>query len=330
MKFGGQHKVLPLIFVLLKIVQYVQGLDSRRLWLWYVSRPIKFARRLVLTCFCEPAGSIGTSIASGILDSLAKSDAGGRVIATVESEKSKQRVEGAFQKHSQRLSVRQASENLDTVREADVAVLAVKPFKRHEFLGIKDIRQALRGKLLISIMAGIPTTLLSGVINEGETSNPCQIIRAMPNMAARIKQAMTLLTSTPETVTPENLEIASWVFSQIGDYKYIPEGRFDIAGPIVGCSGSLVALAIDGLLDAAVAEGLKRKDAETMAVRSAIGMLNLILEGTHPSLLREQIASPGGASVRALLQLESHGVRYAFSDALMKAADRMRNMSNVM
>lgn len=176
-------------------------------------------------------------------------------------------------------------------------------------------------------MAGIPTKLLGEVINEDETNNPCQVIRAMPNMAARIKQAMTLLTSTPDTVTPENLEVASWIFNQIGDHKYIAEGSFDIAAPIVGCAGSLIALAIDGLLDAAVAEGLKRKDAETMAVRSAVGMLNLVAEGTHPSILREQIASPGGASVRALLQLESHGVRYAYSDALMKAAERMRNMS---
>lgn len=89
-------------------------------------------------------------------------------------------------------------------------------------------------------------------------------------------------------------------------------------------------MAIDGLLDAVVAEGLKRKDAEMMAVRSAVSMLNLILDGTHPTHLREQIASPGGASVRALLRLESHGVRYAFSDALMKATDRMRNMRKVM
>lgn len=253
--------------------------------------------------------------------------AGGRVITTVESEESKQRLEDALKQYSQRLSVRLSNKNLDTVREADVIILSVKPFKRDEFLGLKEIRQALRGKLLISIMAGIPTKLLGEVINEGETDNPCQVIRAMPNMAARIKQAMTLLTSTPGTVTPENLEVASWIFSQIGVHKFIAEKSFDIAGPLVGCAGSLVALAIDGLLDAAVTEGLKRKDAEEMAVRSAVGMLNLILEGTHPSILREEIASPGGASVRALLQLESHGVRYAYSDAIMKASERMRNMS---
>lgn len=146
-------------------------------------------------------GSIGTSTASGILGSLTEGGTGAHVIATVESEQSKQRVESALQRHAQRLSVRRASQNLNAVREADVVILAVKPFKRHDFLGVKEIRQALRGKLLISIMAGIPTALLSGVVNEGEASNPCQIIRAMPNMAARIKQAMTLLTSTPEAGT---------------------------------------------------------------------------------------------------------------------------------
>lgn len=275
-------------------------------------------------------GSIGASIASAILDSPGDEVRVSNVIATVESEASRKRLVDRLEQHKAKFSVRLGTDNLDVISQADIVLLAVKPFKRDEVLGVAEIRAALRGKLLLSVMAGIRTTLLREMINGSEEDEKaCQVIRAMPNMAARIRKAVTLLTYTPGTVNEDYIEATHWLLEQIGQYKFVAENRFDIAGPIVGCAGSLMALAIDGLLDAAVVEGLKRQDAEFMAVESAIGILQLISSGTHPTLLREQISSPNGASSRALLRLEKHGVRYAFSDALMTAADRMRNMSDV-
>jgi pyrroline-5-carboxylate reductase len=66
-----------------------------------------------------------------------------------------------------------------------------------------------------------------------------------------------------------------------------------------------------------------------MAVDSAIGMLKLIPAGDHPSVLREKIASPGGCSIRALLELEKRAVRSAYCDALLKAAERSRTLAKL-
>lgn len=179
-------------------------------------------------------------------------------------------------------------------------------------------------------MAGITTQELSrltfGEVTGSESDTCLQAVRAMPNMAAKIREAVTLYTPSLGT-TKENLDIASWVFSQFGDAYQIPENTFDICAVLVGCAGSLLLLAIDGLLDAAVAEGVKRPEVQDIVVNSAIGMMKLVPAGDHPSVLREKIASPGGCSIQALLELERLGVRSAFTRAIMAAAEKSKGVS---
>lgn len=209
--------------------------------------------------------------------------------------------------------------------------MAIKPVKRAGFFNAPGIREALRGKLLISIMAGISTKELTRLLLGDQQAQcdqaPLQIVRAMPNMAAKIREAVTLFTADLGTLSKDNLDITSWIFNQVGSAQYVEESCFDIAAVLVGCGGSLLLLAVDGLLDAAVAEGLKRSEAQNMVVNSAIGMMKLVPAGDHPSVLREKIASPGGCSIRALLELEKAGVRSAYTGAIMAAAEKSRNMS---
>lgn len=216
------------------------------------------------------------------------------------------------------------------IQESDVVLLAMKPIKRGDVFAVPGVKEALREKLVLSIMAGISTEALRKLINpEGSTSenSSLQAVRAMPNMAVKIRDAVTLYTSTEET-TKENVEIASWVFGQVGEAYQMPEGSFDICAVLVGCAGSLLLLAIDGLLDAAVAEGVRRPDVQNLVVNSAIGMMRLVPAGDHPGVLREKIASPGGCSIRALLELEKLGARSAFTTAILAAAAKSKAMSS--
>lgn len=275
---------------------------------------------------------MGTAIAAGVLSSGSETGIGVKhLIATVGTEPSKQRVKDALSQHASRITVFTQEENVRAIKEADVVLLAFKPIKRTEAFAAPGFKEALRGKLILSIMAGITTKELNrltfGEESASNSENPLQAVRAMPNMAAKIRQAVTLYTPNPGT-TKENLEIASWVFSQVGEAQQVPESSFDICAVLVGCSGSLLLLAIDGLLDAAVAEGVKRPEVQNLVVNSAIGMMKLVPEGDHPSVLREKIASPGGCSIRALLELEKLGVRSAFTSAILAAAEKSKAMSS--
>ncbi|KXG48026.1 NADP oxidoreductase, coenzyme F420-dependent [Penicillium griseofulvum] len=283
-----------------------------------------------LTVAIIGCGTLGTAIAAGILNPKDKAFQINRLICTVGTEPSRIRLEDALSDHKSRLTVFTANENIREVQEADVVLLAFKPFKRDDVFAVPGFKEALQDKFVLSIMAGITTAELSRLtFGESHDSNnqSLQSVRAMPNMATRIREAVTLYTSSPAT-TKENLELASWVFSQVGEAHQIPEKSFDICAVLVNCAGSLLLLAIDGLLDAAVAEGVRRPEVQNLVVNSAIGMMKLVPAGDHPGVLREKIASPGGCSIRALLELEKLGVRSAFTSAILAAAEKSKQMSS--
>jgi len=52
----------------------------------------------------------------------------------------------------------------------------------------------------------------------------------------------------------------------------------------------------------------------------------MVENGGNPADLREKIMSPGGTTAAALHELESHGVRGAFLDAVSAAAKRSKEL----
>lgn len=280
-------------------------------------------------------GNLGTALASYMLRAVQGSEKSDvsikRLFVTTGSDASMRRVQGVLSDYSSRVEVLGQQDNVRAMTEADVVIIAVKPVKRADIFGAPGAREALRGKLVISIMAGVLIEemgrLLLGTNPSEADSASLQVVRAMPNMAARIGRAVTLYTANMKTLSPNNLELTSWIFNQVGTAQFSPESTFDVSAVLVGCAGSLLLLAIDGLLDAAVAEGVKRSEAQKMVVDSAIGMISLTTAGSHPSVLREEIASPGGCSIRALLELERLGVRSAFTTAILAAAERSKAIS---
>lgn len=277
-------------------------------------------------------GNLGSAIATALLDPLDKEGVKiDHLIVTVASKESQERIQKDFSAYASRCSVRLAEENVAAVKEADIVVLSFKPVKRRSVFEVSGFREALQGKLVLSIMAGITLAELNRLASDDDklqSATKLQAVRVMPNMAARIREASSLYTADQRTITDTNLKTADWILHQFGTAQFIEEESFDISAVLVGCAGSLLLLAIDGLLDAAVAEGVRRPIATQMAMQSAIGMMKLVPQaGEHPSVLREKIASPGGCSIRALLELEERGVRSAFTSALLKAAERSRAMS---
>ncbi|PYI03708.1 ALDH-like protein [Aspergillus sclerotiicarbonarius CBS 121057] len=279
-----------------------------------------------------PDRTLRTALATGILNPSTPTRLKIRhLIATVGTTASKTRVEKALSPHTtshMTLTVLTHEENVHAINQSDVVILATKPFKRGSIFSAPGFKEAIPGKLILSIMAGITTSELARLTfgNEDGAEQPFQAVRAMPNMAARIREAVTLYTASDGT-SREGLEIAEWVFSQVGQVHRIAEGSFDICAVLVGCAGSLLLVAVDGLLDAAVVEGVRRQDVQNLVVNSAIGMMKLVPAGEHPAVLREKIASPGGCSIRALLELEKLGVRSAFTSVIMAAAEKSKSMS---
>ena len=86
-------------------------------------------------------------------------------------------------------------------------------------------------------------------------------------------------------------------------------------------------LVAEAMADAGVLAGLPRDVAETLAFQTLLGSARLLTEGDQgPAALKAAVTSPGGTTAAGLRELERAGVRAAFLDAVMAAADRGREL----
>ncbi|PMD30070.1 pyrroline-5-carboxylate reductase [Hyaloscypha variabilis F] len=284
-------------------------------------------------------GTMGSAILSGVLESCSRDRKNrqkpkiSRFIATVNSKGSAEVLKKRFKLYEDWLEVRQG-ENVAAMHEADIVLLAFKPYMVDLVLRQQGVQEALRGKLIISVLVGSPTAKLeAAIVNEDPDAilsrlvngkqkgdqEPFYIKRAMLNIAAEFRESMTVVEITD--MPQEYEEITDWIFLQLGKIQPVAPELFDIGGVLAGASGALLSVAFDGMLDGAVKQGLKRADAKKILTQSLFSMAKL-LENEHPAVLREKFSSPKGTTIDGLLSLEEDRARYAYSKAVIASTKR--------
>ncbi len=203
----------------------------------------------------------------------------------------------------------------EATRAARYVILAVKP--QHAASVCQEIQPALQdGAIIISIIAGLPTSWLSGKL---KTS---RIVRVMPNTPCLIGHGVSAI-STPPELDPKESKTIQRLFSTVGVVHNVPESLLDAVTAVSGSGPGYVALLIDALADGGVQAGLPRQLALDLAVQTFAGTATLIADtGDHPAVVKDRVSSPGGTTVAGLSVLERKGVRAALADAVAAAADR--------
>ena len=207
------------------------------------------------------------------------------------------------------------------VAEADVVVLAVKPQDMAALM--EQVHDEVRpGTLVVSIAAGITTEFLEHHLPAGTS-----VVRAMPNTPALVDQGMTGI-SPGRHCSPDQLNQARQLLRSVGQVIVLDESHQDAVTAISGSGPAYIFYVVEAMIEAGVLLGLPRDTATELVVQTLYGAATMIREtGTHPTVLREQVSSPGGTSVAALRALEDHKVRAAFLTAMEAAARRSHELS---
>jgi pyrroline-5-carboxylate reductase len=247
-----------------------------------------------------------------------------RFIACVRRPESAKKVKSALWEHSSSLKVVQ-NENVAAVRQAEVILLACKPYMVKELLSEPGMAQALHGKLLISICAGVTVQQIEEVLH-GSVPTPeqaedgrCRVVRAMPNTASLIRESMTVIATSTPPLPPQTSSLVTWIFKRIGDVIYLPPSTMDASTALCGSGPAFFALMLEAATDGAVAMGLPRAEAQKMAAQTMRGAASLVLNGDHPALLRDKVSTPGGCTIGGLLVLEEGRVRGTVARAVREA-----------
>ena len=142
----------------------------------------------------------------------------------------------------------------------------------------------------------------------------------------KMGEAMSLI-SAGSFASQAHLRIAEEMLSPVGKVIRIPEYQQDAATALAGSGPAYVYYLIEAMVDAGVLVGMPRRTALEMVTQTVYGAATMVRDsGEHPVLLREAVTSPGGTTIAAIRELERHGVRAAFLDAIEAARDRGREL----
>lgn len=209
---------------------------------------------------------------------------------------------------------------------SDVMVLAVKPDRVLEVLAALRERPGaeadLPGPLWISIAAGVRVAALAAGLPPG-----ARVVRAMPNTPAQVQAGVTALSAGANCKAADR-DTARALFECVGVVWEAPqEALFDAVTALSGCGPAYVFALLEALEDAAVREGLPAEVARQLAVETTFGAARLARQSPHaPGELREQVSSPGGATLAALARLQEAGFHEALCAAVKAAAARSREL----
>ncbi|KAI4255920.1 MAG: hypothetical protein L6R42_006494 [Xanthoria sp. 1 TBL-2021] len=251
-----------------------------------------------------------------------------RFIACVTRDASAKRVKTALSFHLSSVTILQ-NENLKGVQQADVIVLGCKPKNLKDgILREPGMREALKGKLVISILAGTSIESLEENVYGTEASTDkdpsaesrCRFVRVMPNTASLIRSSMTVIADSTPPLSTSQSSLVTWILSRIGRVVNLPPYMMDAATALCGSGPAFFALMLEAMADGAVAMGLPRAEAQKMAAQTMKGTAEMVLNGQHPALLREQVCTPGGCTAGGLQVLEDGKVRASVATGVRTAS----------
>ncbi|KAF8803487.1 pyrroline-5-carboxylate reductase [Phlegmacium glaucopus] len=212
-----------------------------------------------------------------------------------------------------------ASNNLEPVQSADVVLLCCKPQVAHAILAEPGIKEALNGKLLISILAGITMNQLASWVLP-----TTRVVRAMPNTPCKIREGMTVVSNLPPSEHQEtDRAIILKIFSSIGRCRFLEEKHFDACTALSGSGPAFACIFMEAMADGGVMMGLPRAEALELAAQTLQGAARMVLQGgAHPAQIKDSVTTPGGCTIAGLLALEDGRVRSTIARCIQIATER--------
>jgi pyrroline-5-carboxylate reductase len=189
---------------------------------------------------------------------------------------------------------------------ADAIVLAVKPAALDAVApSIQDASE------IVSVLAATPLSRLR------EAFPDALILRTMPNVGVEVRKGVICIAG--DALSPA----VGAALEHIAHVVEIDEADFDGVTAVMGCAPAYLALAVEAIADAGVADGLDPELARELIVETTTGTAEL-LRTRHPADVRHAVASPGGSTEAGLEELDRLDARAAFTAAVDASLRRMR------
>ena len=210
--------------------------------------------------------------------------------------------------------------NRELVKQAEVIVLAVKP--QYYSSVIEEIKDEIKEQqIIVTIAPGQTIEHLESLFGKA-----VKIVRTMPNTPALVGEGMTAVCGN-KAVSEQELEYICHILKGFGKVEVVDEHLMDAVVAVSGSSPAYVFMFIEAMADAAVADGMPRKQAYEFAAQAVLGSAKMVLEtGKHPGELKDMVCSPGGTTIEAVRVLEEKGLRSTLFEAMRACSKKAKGM----
>ncbi|MDR0916457.1 MAG: NAD(P)-binding domain-containing protein [Oscillospiraceae bacterium] len=241
-------------------------------------------------------GHLGSALLLGLIHSgTEKSD----IIQCVRAEK--------VADNAEKFGVRATDDINVAATFADVLFIATKAAAFAELAPSID-RETLRGKTVVSLMAGVTIERIAELIGEN-----AEIVRAMPSLAIETLDGIIGYTRCEREVAE--------VFETLGYAFEIAPDKLERVTAFSGCGPGFAAYILDAFSAAGQALGFTAAQADIIASRTFAAVS---ARGGDYRALVEAVATPGGATERGIAALDGADVRGALKRAVEASYDKVK------
>lgn len=209
--------------------------------------------------------------------------------------------------------------------KSDVIFLGVKPQVIRPVLHALAPHLDPERHLVVSIAAGITLSDLEESLGQG-----VRVVRVMPNTPSLVGSGASAY-ALGSYANDADCNLVNMLLSSVGQAIKVQEKMMSGVTGVSGSGPAYVYMAIEAMADGGVKCGLPRETALMLAAQTIKGAADMVLnngEGMiHPGVLKDEVASPAGATIEAIAELEAAGMRSAFIRAVVASARRSDELS---
>ena len=196
----------------------------------------------------------------------------------------------------------------EVAENSEIVIVAVKPNQVEEV--ISPIKDKLSERAIISVAFGWDykkyEELLPGLKH----------ISTIPNTPCEVCMGMTILEER-HNLSEGELKDVEALLKAFGEIAYFSSDKMWLAGELTSCGPAFAAMFIEALGDAGAKYGLDQEDAYRIVSQMVAGTGTLQIEtGKNPGKMAEEVATPGGITIKGVTALRNSDFHTIVSKAI--------------
>ncbi len=212
------------------------------------------------------------------------------------------------------LKIEVLTNNKYVAENSEIIILATKPKQIENVL--KEIKEEINGKLVISIAAGVKTSKIEFFIDKSP------VIRVMPNTPMLVSEGMCGI-CLGKLATEKEEKFVTEMLSKVGKVITVPENQIDVVTAISGSGPAFFYQIFEDIAQAGVKLGMDYEKALTLAIQTAIGSAKMTLNRskTVPELVAS-VATKGGCTEVGINTMKNLNSSKLFEEIIKNTAQK--------